>query len=247
MPRPATANTSQRRYRAGLFESYVLLAIVALAGLTFFARRKHYFEFDYKLTRATQSFAPSWLESLMLLVGFPGYPPQVYAIVIAVTGMLYWLQLKWEAVMSLFAAGGIGAVGFIIKAIVNRPRPTKQLVKVRNLLDGGRLSYPSGHVLFFTAFIGYLWFLSYSLLKRGWQRTTLLFTLGSMVSIVGISRVYLGEHWPSDTLAGYLLGTIWLAITIQLYRWGKPHFFDHKGLESMENMRRSENPSTSFL
>jgi undecaprenyl-diphosphatase len=46
-----------------------------------------------------------------------------------------------------------------------------------------------------------------------------------LISLMGLSRIYQGEHWFSDVMGAYLLGSLWLALTIKLYRWGKPRFF----------------------
>jgi len=53
----------------------------------------------------------------------------------------------------------------------------------------------------------------------------MLVILGVMVALIGVSRVYMGQHWASDAVAAYLLGSIWLTLTILVYRWGKPRFF----------------------
>jgi undecaprenyl-diphosphatase len=91
-------------------------------------------------------------------------------------------------------------------------------------------SFPSGHVVTYTAFFGFLWFMAYTVLKHSWQRTALLFLLGGLVVLVGPSRIYLGEHWFSDVIGAYLLGSLWLSLSIYLYRWGKPRFFANQPL-----------------
>ncbi len=106
--------------------------------------------------------------------------------------------------------GGGSFLGLGIKLIVDRPRPSADLVNVISELKD--YSFPSGHVLYFTTFVGFLLFLSYTLLKNSWWRTTLLIILGSMVALIGLSRIYEGQHWASDVLAAYLLGSVWLTL-----------------------------------
>ena len=86
-------------------------------------------------------------------------------------------------------------------------------------------SFPSGHVLFFTTFFGFMLFLAYTLLKHSWWRTGLLILLVGMIALIGPSRIYVGQHWASDVIAAYLLGSVWLALSVVIYRWGKPRFF----------------------
>jgi undecaprenyl-diphosphatase len=82
--------------------------------------------------------------------------------------------------------------------------------------------------MFYVGFYGFLWFLAYTLLKRSWRRTLLLIFLGSLIGLIGFSRIYLGQHWPSDVLGAYLLGGLTLVAILQFYRWGKKRFFVHQ-------------------
>jgi len=138
------------------------------------------------------------------------------------------IGLRWEAVMLTFAEVGVGALGGLVKVIVARPRPTAPLVNVFALLTDS--SFPSGHVLLFTAFLGFLLFMLYTLVPHSTRRTLGFVLFGALIALVGVSRVYLGEHWPSDVLGAYLLGSLWLTLTIYLYGWGKPRFFVNQPL-----------------
>jgi undecaprenyl-diphosphatase len=82
--------------------------------------------------------------------------------------------------------------------------------------------------MYYVGFFGFLWFLAYTLLKRSWLRTLILIVLGLLIALVGVSRVYLGQHWPSDVLGAYLLGSLCLVVAILFYRWGKTRFFVHQ-------------------
>jgi undecaprenyl-diphosphatase len=217
VPRPV------RNYRALVFQGYVVFATIAFAILFLLARTVAYFDFDLAVEHAVQAFKPGGFDLLMQFVSGLGFNPVVYLLCALVILYIFVIGLKWESVMLLFAAVGISLLGALVKVIVHRQRPSAELVNVFSPLND--YSFPSGHVLLFTAFLGFLWFMIYTLAPHSWRRTLGLFFLGSLVALVGISRVYLGQHWPSDVLGAYLLGSLWLALTIQIYRWGKPRFF----------------------
>ena len=154
-----------------------------------------------------------------------GFMPQVDVLAALIVVVLFAAGLRWEAVISLFAACGVG-VGGLVKLAVYRPRPSADLVRVfRELPSSG---FPSGHVLEVTAFAGFLGFLVYTLLKPSWGRTALLIAFALVILLMGPSRIYQGQHWFSDVMGAYLLGSLWLALTIKLYRWGKPRLFVHQ-------------------
>jgi len=69
------------------------------------------------------------------------------------------------------------------------------------------------------------------------KRTLLVVFFGLLVLLIGISRIYVGEHWASDVLGAYLLGTLTLVAIIQLYRWGKPRFFLRQPVAKAESAK----------
>jgi membrane-associated phospholipid phosphatase len=159
----------------------------------------------------------------MRLASWPGFLPQSILVILMIAFALYIYGLHWESLTSLLAAAFAGTTTELIKVIIQRPRPTSDLVDVFSALTS--YSFPSGHVMFYMSFFGFVWYLSYSLLKRSWQRSFLLGFFGSLILTIGVSRIYLGHHWSSDVLGAYLLGGLTLLAIVLFYHWGKKRFF----------------------
>jgi membrane-associated phospholipid phosphatase len=220
----AIAPKRTRNYRALAFQGYVIAAAVAFGVLFALVWNVPYFTIDLTVTRAIQTISWPWFAVFMEIISFPGIAPYSFALVLLIIVVLFAVGLRWESVSSLIAGAGGSIADTVAKAIVHRARPAADIVHVVQTVSG--YSFPSGHVVFYTAFFGFLIFLAYSLLKeRVVWRSTLIFVFSFLVATIGISRIYLGAHWFSDVLGAYLLGSLWLALTIYVYRWGKPRFF----------------------
>jgi membrane-associated phospholipid phosphatase len=217
------AEKPSRHYRSIVFQSYLVGATVIFIVLAVLAKTVAYFTFDVTITHEIQEINVWWFGALMDVLTWIGFSPQAWFISAGIILFLYLIGLKWEAVVSASSLIGMSALGLGIKLLVERPRPSADLVNVVTHLSD--YSFPSGHVLYFTTFIGFLLFLTYTLLKHSWWRFLLLIILGSTVFLIGPARIYAGQHWASDVIAAYLLGTVWLSLSILLYRWGKPRFF----------------------
>jgi len=206
-------------YRTLIFQAYLLVAVSIFIGLAFLANTVAYFTFDVTITREIQEFQASWFSALMLAISWIGFPPQSFLIAGAIVIFLFWRGLRRAARVSMISLVTSLAFGLAIKLVVHRPRPSADLVNVfAQLAD---TSFPSGHVLYFTSFFGFLWFLTFTLLKPSWVRVALMILWGTLIGLVGISRIYLGQHWASDVFAAYLLGSVWLSVAIALYRRDK--------------------------
>jgi undecaprenyl-diphosphatase len=221
-----TAPPHIRRYRAVLFQISLLLIAAAFAGLTFLVKTTPSFETDLKITKAIQMINFPSFTWLMMAVSWAGFGPQSIIITGLIVLAIFGLGLHWEAVMALVAALFSTGVNVLVKDLVQRPRPLATVVNVIDTLNS--YSFPSGHVMFYLGFLGFIGFLVFSLLKPSLKRSLLLMLLSIPIVLIGFSRVYLGEHWPSDVLGSYLLGSLTLVATIQFYRWGKTRFFVHQ-------------------
>jgi membrane-associated phospholipid phosphatase len=200
--------------------AYVVLGVGVLAVLSVAAHTIPYFAFDPGIAEAVQAAVPAPLGHVLDGVSWLGFPPEVDVVdgVIIVAALL--VGYRWEGVCLLFA-GVVGASSwFAVAWPVDRPRPAPDLVHVERLLGIG--SYPSGHVLNLTAFFGSVFFLAWvALPPRRWYRVVVLVISGLVVLLIGVARVYSGEHWPSDVLAGYLQGSVVVVLTVLVYRWGQ--------------------------
>ncbi len=202
-----------------LFQGMVVLLVGAFATLTFLVRTMDLFTIDLQITRALQSIQlPAWV-FLMRLVSWPGFAPQALLLTGIICLIIYRFDLHWEALIALTAAVVSTGINLFVKDLVQRPRPTPELVNVFTTHPG--YSFPSGHVMFYLVFFGFIGFLTISLLKSALERSILLVFLGSLIFLIGPSRIYLGEHWASDVLGSYLLGSLTLLGIIQVYLWGK--------------------------
>jgi undecaprenyl-diphosphatase len=219
-------STPARRYRTYLFTIALIAIVGAFTTLTILVKTTPSFPIDLAITRAIQSITWPPFAALMDLISWPGFPPQSFILSLLIIVILYALGFHWEAVAALFAGFFTALVNVIVKDYIRRPRPGIDLVHVFKVLNS--YSFPSGHVMYYVGFFGFLWFLAYTLLKRSWLRTLILIVLGLLIALVGVSRVYLGQHWPSDVLGAYLLGSLCLVVAILFYRWGKTRFFVHQ-------------------
>jgi membrane-associated phospholipid phosphatase len=221
--RAATAPAPVRRYRAVLFLVVLVIITGAFAILTFLVKTTPSFPLDLQITLGIQSVNIPVFGGLMTAISWLGFSPQSVIITVLIILLILGLGLQWEALVSLIAALLSIGLNVLVKDLIMRPRPAATLVHVLATLKD--YSFPSGHVMFYTGFYGFIVFLAFTLLKPSLKRTLLLVFFGLLVLLIGISRIYVGEHWASDVVGAYLLGTLTLVAIIQLYRWGKPRFF----------------------
>lgn len=222
----ATAPAPVRRYRAVLFLVALLTIAVAFAVLTFLVKTTPSFPLDLQITLGIQSINIPVFGGLMTAVSWLGFSPQSVILTVVIIVVILGFGLQWEALVALIAALLSIGLNVLVKDLIQRPRPAAALVHVLAMLKD--YSFPSGHVMFYTGFYGYIVFLAFTLLKPSLKRTLLFVFFGLLVLLIGISRIYEGEHWASDVLGAYLLGTLTLIVIIQLYRWGKSRFFVHQ-------------------
>lgn len=206
-------STSWQRF-LGLATLIVLLIIIIYAILI---SRLGLLPLDLSTTLALQSIQAPWFKTLMFFVSIPGWFPWSMITVVIGSVIAGWF---WSVRIGIyiFVISSLQApLNWLIKTIVARPRPSEPLVEVVKPETG--YSFPSGHVMFYTIFFGFLIFLVMKYTPRTTLRAIALLLLGGIILLVGPSRMYLGAHWLSDVVAGYLIGLVYLGWAIVIYRW----------------------------
>lgn len=105
-----------------------------------------------------------------------------------------------------------------VKVLVARPRPPNFFLDPASIFQSiNQYSFPSGHVLFFVVFFGFVAYLVW-LHQTGFARLSIIGICSVLVMLIGPSRVYLGAHWASDVVGSYIIGVLWLFVLILGYQ-----------------------------
>lgn len=207
----------ERRGRAFMsaYATAVALATIGFALLAIFVNDEDVIRtFDGPVARAIQSLQwppASWLLVHMSDLGV--WPSDVLCVAI-VAGALFALRQHLEAIVVVLSVIAAGELGTLMKDLVQRARPTAGWVHLAARLAD--YSFPSGHVIFATVLFGTTFWLVWITWRGSWVRNLVLIGVAALVFLMGPSRIYLGQHWPTDVIGAYCLAGLWVAFTVEL-------------------------------
>ena len=205
-----------------LMETVTLVSLVAAVGsLVLFAwiagSLSHAWirNFDFTIRNKVHEYATPTLTKCMIWISFIGGDGLIAAAILSIT---LFLVFRWRraAVWMLVNISGTLILDLTLKYSFARLRPTPFFVPMPRTP-----SFPSGHSLFSFCFYGVLaGLLADRIESRRWQ--VFIWTVAAvLVGTIGLSRIYLGVHYPSDVVAGYLTGTLWVSTMVALDRMRK--------------------------
>ncbi|HEV2035224.1 MAG TPA: phosphatase PAP2 family protein [Candidatus Dormibacteraeota bacterium] len=189
-------------------------AAVVAAGLTAAVIANPYWPLDDSIDRSIQSVDWGPLTLTFPFFSWLGGPGGIYMQVVVI---LLVLLLNRRA-LPLALASLVGGLSYLaIVNLVHRPRPTTaQILRVTE--HPGSTSFPSGHLIFITISVAVLMLcLGHRYLPK-WARPIGWALVAAIVLAVGLDRIYVGAHWPSDVLAGASIATAWVALVTSV-RW----------------------------
>ncbi len=197
------------------------LAVIGLIALSFFAHtHPQPLSYELTITRELQSsITTPWIGGLfrfLTAINDPRPDLITMTVVLIIFALFRWFR---QGLFLLLAVGISNGVDGSIGAIVGRPRPNPKLVHVDSHVVFN--SFPSGHSCYVLVFYGFLLFLTLTRPVRTWRFYWLavIFQAWAILNIllIGVARIWEGEHWLIDVLGGYLDGAIWLSLFIFLY------------------------------
>jgi len=199
------------RARAGRWLALWAALVVLGALLAIAARVAEPLPGDPALARLLQGLPPDGAAGLLLsYAGDAAWFLPVVAVAAALLGR------RWSAALFILLASVTAVlVGDALKLLVARPRPPVELIQTPGPTDG--YGFPSGTALLTLVLAGAACYL-----LRSAPRLVFVVALAAsslLVVAVGLSRVYVGEHWATDVLGGWLFGGAWLIALVAAYRW----------------------------
>ncbi|MEK7624966.1 MAG: phosphatase PAP2 family protein [Patescibacteria group bacterium] len=165
---------------------------------------------DLQLSAFLISIRDAFTVKVFIGITWLGEIPTVLVLALAVS-ILLWQSKKFLPIIALWITIiGSESVTFALKLLLHRPRPLNAAI-----LETSN-SFPSGHATIAVAFYGFLAFLLLQKISRKLHRSLIITLTSIIILAIGFSRLYLGVHYLSDVLAGYLVGLTWLIIGIRL-------------------------------
>jgi len=178
--------------------------------------------FDQFVRGAIQHYrSPGLYQFSLIMTDLLIFP---FVVIILLIFFIYLLIVRRYVLAAgvLIIPGLSGLLILLLKAIYQRPRPLAELIKTAGY------SFPSGHAFSSVVIYGLLGYVVWACFaRRVWQRVLIIIVVTLLVLATGYARVYLGVHYPSDVVGGWIAGVAVLFGSIVLLdalqkRWGQP-------------------------
>ncbi len=199
--------------------SIILALIIVVVGINVFIELTNTLnseivtKYDAAITKYVISYRNPQLNNILQFITNLG-DLYGYIVITTICSLFFFFKFKnWRYVAQLvFVIIISGLSNLALKEVINRARPTAE-----HLVSVETLSYPSGHAMSATAFYGFLIYLCYFLKINKWLKISLMSLFSFLIVSIGISRIYLGVHFPSDIAGGIIAGTIWVMFCVLIF------------------------------
>jgi membrane-associated phospholipid phosphatase len=199
---------SLRKQGIWLIIYLVILGIVA--WLCTEVWEKEAFSLDRSLLLWIHQFATPQLDGLMMFITALGDPGMVITVFISTIAWLGMKRRYADGIRFIIVCVGGASINYVMKLFFAKPRPELW----PRLISETSFSFPSGHAvgsMVVYGFIGYIFVREFAIYKR-----YVYAIVSSLIVAIGFSRLYLGVHYPTDIIAGYGVGILWLTTCLKI-------------------------------
>ena len=192
------------------------LSFLAFINLSSDIIRKVQWTLDNKLLTFFYTHRTPVLTTVMKSISMFGFEiPIVLGVAIFIVALIR--KYRKEAFVFALVVGMAPVIDGILKRVIQRPRPP-----FFPLVSAGSYSFPSGHALTSFVFYATLTYFIYYFTKNKRLTAISAICFSLLILLIGISRIYLGVHYPTDVLTGWLIGLCWLSgVFLVIYRHGR--------------------------
>ncbi|MCH6264261.1 MULTISPECIES: phosphatase PAP2 family protein [Neobacillus] len=195
-----------------------ILSVISLAAFALMAtliEAHKIVQFDSTLISSVQGLESPALTAIMKFFTFIGSTKIVVILSLLIIFFLYKvLHHRLELILFIAVIAGTPIINSILKSIFHRARP-----EFHRLIEIGGYSFPSGHAMNAFSVYGILAFLLWRHIATRTGRILLIIFSTIMILMIGISRIYLGVHYPSDIIGGYFASGFWMTTAIWFFQW----------------------------
>ncbi len=208
--------------------------VAAILGLTAYSTYHGFtadrWVYDLPISEFLQRVDVGPLSGVLFWVGARG----LAGVTMAVAAVWLWLSGHRAAAALIALMLVPDALNFVLRELIDRPRPGVELVRVEGGPQGA--SYPSGTAVHAMLFYGFIAYLLAKVGAPGRLRRAAAAVLIFWILLQGVWLINHGRHWASDVIGGYLYGAMYLVLWIKLYSlaavWDAAHPPSPAGLES---------------
>lgn len=202
---------------------YIITVLIAgiffVGGISLFdeltenLKDKYLISYDAQISGFVMNYRTPALTEYFIFVTNLGDTWGYVVAFILCTLLFYWKFKSWKYVSQLALVMILAlSSDLILKKIINRTRPD-----IEHLVKIDTASYPSGHAMISMAFYGFLIYLIYKFKINKTLKIFLIAFCAFLILNIGISRIYLGVHFPSDIAGGWIAGFIWVIFCIMIF------------------------------
>ncbi|KXH80705.1 phosphatase PAP2 family protein [Sporosarcina sp. HYO08] len=186
-------------------------------------RRQTIERFDLSIIHFVQGFETSSLTAVMKFFTWVG-SGYIVSIIALIGFLIIYGKLKnrGQALLLVFVVLGTILLNHFLKLYFKRERP-----EIHRILNANGFSFPSGHSMMAFSLYAIIAYIAWRHAKTVTSKTLLIILSAIMIIMIGVSRIYLGVHYPSDVVGGYAASALWVTASIVVY-----HFYRKKYVEN---------------